>query len=141
MKRIPRRWVPLPFNLSVKRSRTGRGMFTNEPIPRGACIIEYTGTPVAPKDQEDNLGKYLFWTGRGTMIDGNIKSNTARFINHSCRPNCEIDIRKKQIFVFAKRAIKAGEELNYDYDTEYFEEHIKPIGCRCDKCIAKRSAS
>ena len=139
MKRIPRRFAPLPFDLRVKRSRTGRGMFTHEPIPRGACIIEYTGKSVSKEDQEGNLGKYLFWTGRGTMIDGNIKSNTARFINHSCRPNCEIDIRKLRIYVFAKRAIKAGEELTYDYDTEYFEEHIKPRGRLCDKCSELRA--
>ncbi len=140
MKRIPRRWVALPFDLEVRRSRTGRGMFTKEPILRGACIIEYTGRELNKKEQEKG-GKYFFWTSPRTMIDGNIKGNRARFINHSCRPNCEIDIRKQRIFVFAKRAIKAGEELTYDYDTEYFEEHIKPRGCLCDKCREKRGAT
>lgn len=140
MKRIPRRWEALPFDLHIKRSRTGRGVFTREPIMRGACIIEYTGRELSKKEQEKS-GKYFFWTGRGTMIDGNIPSNKARFINHSCRPNCEIDIRKRRIFVFAKRAIRAGEELTYDYDTEYFEEHIKPRGCLCEKCREKRDVT
>jgi uncharacterized protein len=135
MKRIPRRWVPLSFKLQVRRARTGRGVFTHEPILRGSCIIEYTGRELSKKEQERN-GRYFFWTGRGTMIDGNIKGNTARFINHSCRPNCEIDIRKQRVYVFAKRNIRAGEELTYDYDTEYFEEYIKPRGCLCDKCSA-----
>jgi len=72
------------------------------------------------------------------MIDGNIPSNTARLINHSCLPNCEVFTKKHRIYIFAKRNIKAGEELNYDYDKEYFDEHIKPKGCRCNKCILKR---
>lgn len=71
------------------------------------------------------------------MIDGNIKSNTARRINHSCAPNCEIDLYWKRVFIFAKRNIKAGEELTYDYDTEYFDEYIKPKGCKCRKCDSK----
>lgn len=140
MKRIPRRFTPLSFDLQVKRSRTGRGVFTKEKIPRGACIIEYTGRPATGAEIEKDGGKYYFWTSKNTMIDGNIAGNTARFINHSCAPNCEVDIRKRRIYIFAKRAIKAGEELTYDYDTEYFEEHIKPRGCLCTKCIAKRTS-
>jgi SET domain-containing protein len=105
-------------------------MFAFQPIPRGACIIEYTGVPVA-----EERGRYTFETGPGTMIDGNIPSNRAKYINHSCAPNCEIDINDRRVFVFAKRGIRAGEELTYDYDTEYFEEFIKPVGCRCAKCL------
>ncbi len=134
MKKVRRIFKPSAFALKVKRSRTGLGMFTEDPIPRGACIIEYIGRPVSQEEQERNTGKYLFWTGRSTMIDGNIKENKARFINHSCRPNCEVELRNRRIYIFAKRNIKAGEELHYDYDTEYFDEHIKPIGCLCRKC-------
>jgi len=72
------------------------------------------------------------------MIDGSLRSNKARYINHSCAPNCEIDIRNKRVYVFAKRNIKTGEELTYDYDTEYFDMYIKPKGCRCTKCESKK---
>jgi SET domain-containing protein len=128
------RFQPGPYLLRVARSRTGRGIFTESFIPKGSCIIEYLGRPVTEKEQYENRGKYLFWTSDTTMIDGNIKENTAKYINHSCIPNCEVDIYKKRIYVFAKRNIKVGEELHYDYDTEYFEQHIKPKGCLCHKC-------
>lgn len=137
MKKIRRRFQPGNFKLRVRRSASGRGLFADEPIPREACIIEYTGRPLSPAEQ-DKDGKYFFWTSAKTMIDGNIPSNTARFINHSCAPNCYVDLKDRRIYVFAKRAIKTGEELHYDYDTEYFEAHIKPKGCRCAKCTLKR---
>ena len=138
MKKISRRFIPQNFDLKVRRARAGRGLFAEEAIPRGACIIEYSGRTATAKQIKEDKGLYLFWTGAKTMVDGNIPSNKARFINHSCAPNCEIDIRKQRIYVFAKRAIRAGEELTYDYDTEYFNEYIKPYGCRCDKCMKKR---
>ncbi len=133
-KRIRRVYTPGAYKLKVRRSKTGLGVFAEEAIPANACVIEYTGRKVSKKEQYENRGKYLFWTSSKTMIDGNIKSNTARFINHSCAPNCEVYLKDRRIYVFAKRRIRAGEELNYDYDTEYFEQHIKPKGCRCSKC-------
>lgn len=131
---MPRRFQPGTFDLRIKQSRTGRGMFAEEKIPRGACIIEYTGRPATAKQIRENTGKYLFWTSSKTMIDGYIPSNKARFINHSCAPNCEIDIKNQRIYIFAKRPINSGEELTYDYDSEYFDAHIKPHGCLCAKC-------
>jgi hypothetical protein len=133
-KKITRHFTPGDYKLRVRRSRTGLGLYTEEAVPRGACIIEYIGRPCTEKEQFENTGKYLFETSKHTMIDGNIPGNTAKYINHSCAPNCEIDLRKRRIYVFAKRNLKAGEELNYDYDTEYFDAHIKPKGCRCNKC-------
>ena len=131
----PRRiFKPKACKLRIGRSRTGLGMFADGAIPRGACIIEYTGRPATPAEQKANRGKYLFWTSDDTMINGDIKENKARFINHSCRPNCEIDIKNRRIYVFAKKNIKAGEELAYDYGTEYFDMHLKPKGCLCQKC-------
>jgi SET domain-containing protein len=134
MQTIRRHFSPGEYALRVGQSRTGRGLFAQQGIPKGACVIEYIGCPVTEKEQYENRGKYLFWTGKDTMINGNIPTNTARYINHSCAPNCEIDIRKKRIYVFALRRIKPGEELTYDYDEEYFDMHIKPKGCLCKKC-------
>lgn len=134
-KTIRRRFLPGTFLLFIRRSRTGRGLFAGEKIPRGSCIIEYTGRPATEDQMKANTGKYLFWTGRGTMIDGNIPGNKARFINHSCAPNCEIDIKQRRVYIFALRSIQEGEELTYHYGTEYYETHIKPMGCRCIKCL------
>jgi SET domain-containing protein len=129
-----RTWIPSATDVHVRRSSAGRGLFTDSPIPRGACIIEYVGRPATKRQIEADTGLYLFWTSTKTMIDGNVAGNVARFINHSCAPNCEIDIKDRRIYVFAKRAIRAGEELMYDYDTEYFEKHIQPRGCACLRC-------
>jgi SET domain-containing protein len=134
---MKRKFVPGNFDLRIKRSRTGRGVFTFEDIPRGACVIEYTGRPATEAEMQANKGKYLFWTSDSSMIDGNIAGNKARFINHSCAPNCEVDIRKRRVYIFALRNIEAGEELTYDYGDEYFYDHIKPIGCLCTKCAPK----
>ena len=123
-----------PYKLQVKRSRSGLGLFTLEAIPKGARIIEYIGRPVPQAEAETDAGKYFFEVAPGKTIDGNIKENTARYINHSCRPNCEADGPAGRVFISALRAIKPGEELAYDYGKEYFERHIKPKGCKCPKC-------
>ncbi len=130
---MKRRFIPAPFRLAVRRSLSGRGLFTHDRIPKGSCVIEYVGRPATAKQLKENRGKYLFGTSDTSMIDGNIPANTARFINHSCVPNCEIEIRKRRVYVFALRAIAPGEELSYDYGEEYFEIHL--VGrCRCAKC-------
>jgi SET domain-containing protein len=122
------------YALVVRRSRTGRGLFTADPIERGRCIIEYTGRVLAEAETYASTSKYLFAVNERKTIDGFCKTNLARYINHSCRPNCEIQIWRGRIYVMAKRAIKPGEELFYDYDTEYFDAHIRPKGCLCSKC-------
>lgn len=134
-----KKWTPSTFTLRVRRAATGRGLFTEEAIPKGACIIEYTGRPATLEEMARDDGKYLFWTGKTTMINGNIPANKARFINHSCAPNCEADGPEGRIFIIARRAIRAGEELSYDYGKEYFNKHIKPRGCRCAKCVRMRT--
>lgn len=137
MKRI---FTPETFQLRIKRSKAGRGLFSYSSIPNGACIIEYTGRPATEKQMKENTGKYLFWNTTKTMIDGNIAGNRARFINHSCVPNCEIDLKDSRVYVFATRSIRSGEELTFDYDTEYFDLHIKPLGCLCAKCSPDASS-
>ena len=133
MRKKPK-YQPGGFRLRVGNSRAGKGMFTDEKIPKGVCIIEYTGNPATPAQIKADRGKYLFEISETLTIDGNIPSNKARFINHSCAPNCEIEIYKSRVYVFSKRAIRAGEELSYDYDTEYFLQHIYLKGCICLKC-------
>ena len=127
--------VSASFHLTIQRSRSGRGLFTQERIPKGAFVLEYLGRPATPKQMRENRGKYLFWTSDATMIDGNIPKNPARFINHSCAPNCEVRAHNRRIYIFALRAIQPGEELSYDYGQEYFELHLAGK-CRCSKCSA-----
>lgn len=124
-------------DLVVRKSKAGLGLFTNAPIERGGFVIEYVGTMLTQEEANKKGGKYLFEISSRRTVDGSARSNRARYINHSCKPNCEVEIKKGRILIFAKRAIKAGEELSYDYGKEYVDEHIKPFGCRCAPCGVK----
>lgn len=131
---LPKKYRKFQRKLAVRKSATGLGLFTLEPIKKGEFIIEYVGKILTRRQADEKGGKYLFETSANRFIDGTDRKNTARYINHSCRPNCEIEIRRGHVLVFSKRTIEAGEELNYDYGEEYFNEHIKPYGCKCAKC-------
>ena len=119
---------------AVKRSRTGLGLFATELIPKGKRIIEYFGPRVPNDEVEKSNGKYFFGVNSKWSVDGSIRKNIARYINHSCRPNAEAIISKGRIWIWSRRNIKPGEEINYDYGKEYFEGIIKDVGCRCGKC-------
>lgn len=124
------------FALRVGISNTGKGLFATEAMPKGACVIEYIGRPATRAEQLKDDGKYLFWINDTQMINGNIPANAARYINHSCKPNCQVEGPDGKIFIMSLRAIKAGEELTYDYGDEYFDKHIRPKGCKCAKCLS-----
>ncbi len=123
----------------IKRTAHGLGLFALEPIPAGSRIIEYTG-PLISNGEVDKrpTGKYFFGVNSKWSVDGTPRSNLARYINHSCRPNAEAIISGRRVWIWSKRAIKAGEELSYNYGKEYFDVHIKPIGCKCAKCVGPR---
>ncbi len=122
---------------SVKKSSAGLGLFASADIPKGACIIEYVGRVIKGEEEYTSRSKYLFEINSRKTIDGRDRSNTARYINHSCRPNAEIVIHNSRAFIFATRKISSGEEICYDYGKEYFDAHLKPAGCRCPKCAIK----
>ncbi|MFN3464484.1 MAG: SET domain-containing protein [Terricaulis sp.] len=132
-------YIPGDFELVVKRSATGLGLFAESEIPKNACIIEYVGPQITKEQEEKSRSKYLFEIHARKTIDGAPRWNTARYINHSCRPNCEPNIHKGRVFIHAKRKIKPGEELNYDYGKNYFNEFLKDI-CACPKCEEKRAS-
>ena len=137
---MPRKsYIPGDFELVVKRSKTGLGLFTESEIPKGACVIEYTGVPITKEQEEKSRSKYLFEIHARKTIDGAPRWNTARYINHSCRANCEPNIHKGRAFIHAKRRIKPGEELNYDYGKAYFNQYLKEV-CRCPKCEPEKAA-
>jgi SET domain-containing protein len=129
----------------VARSRTGLGLFATREIEKGTRIVEYFGPLLdcrIPKmDAIEN--KYLFELDGRWTIDGSVRRNIARYANHSCRPNAESDVRPrlKKVFIRAIKTIKPGDEITYDYGTDYFREYLKPIGCKCPSCETKRKAA
>ena len=110
----------------------GQGLFAQCNIKKGEFILEYTGKkiPTAVADAMET-SRYLFEIDEEWTIDGSPRSNTARYINHSCNPNTEAEIVDGHIMITAVQNIKKGEELTIDYDTEYFDEFIRPVGCKC----------
>lgn len=121
-------------NVKVKRGLSGLGLFAGEDIKKGEIIIEYIGD-ILTKEEADkvNTNQYLFEVSRNRTIDGRSRGNIARYANHACggSENAESDVKKGRVFVKAIKNIKEGEEITYDYGEEFFDEYIKPHGCRC----------
>ncbi|WP_342363224.1 SET domain-containing protein [Terrarubrum flagellatum] len=127
-----------PFR--VARSAAGLGLFATDIIEKGKFIIEYDGPRLSNKELEEHTGaRYFFEVNSRWTIDGSPRWNTARYINHSCRPNAEPHEIRGRIKIKAKRRIQPGEEITYDYGKTYFDEFIGPHGCRCPKCAEKKS--
>ena len=126
----------------VGRSRTGLGLFATRDIEKGTRIAEYTGPLLDCRRPEHDAieNKYLFELNGRWTIDGSVRRNIARYANHSCRPNAESDVRPRlrKVFIRAIKAIRAGDEITYDYGTDYFKAYLKPIGCKCASCEVKR---
>lgn len=126
----------------------GRGGFATRRIRKGTRIIEYTGERItdAEADRRYDDSKmarhhtFLFTLDDGTCIDAAVNGNDARFINHSCAPNCEAVMDGKRIFIEALRTIEAGEELTYDYryertpDTTREDEQLYVCHCGAPTC-------
>jgi hypothetical protein len=134
--------IPSSKPYRVGRSRTGLGLFATKPIKKGSKIIRYFGPLLDSKKKKDDAieNKYLFELNNRWTIDGSVRKNIARYINHACKPNAESDVkpRKRKVIIRAIKNIEPGEEINYDYGTDYFKAYLKPIGCKCDACEKKR---
>ena len=126
----------------IGRSRTGLGLFATKPIKKGSKIVRYFGPLLDSRNKKHDgvENKYLFELNGRWTIDGSVRKNVARYINHACRPNAESDVsaRKRKVVIRARKNIEPGEEINYDYGTDYFKAYLKPIGCKCDSCERKR---
>jgi len=122
----------------------GRGVFATRTIRKGADIIEYRGKRVTmdeadelPDSDPDNpFHTFLFELSDGRVIDAGQRGNAARWINHSCRPNCEpYEDDDFRVFIAAKRTIRAGEELSYDYKLNVpgrrTARMLADYACRC----------
>ena len=122
---------------AVKNSRpgTGLGLFATTVIKKRDFILEYTGTRIPTRIADELATKYLFEIDSEWTIDGASRSNTARYINHDCHPNTEAEISEDdRIMISAIQDIAAGIELTIDYGDEYFDEFIRPSGCKCASC-------
>jgi SET domain-containing protein len=133
-----------PPLVRVRRSNVhGMGVFATRAIRQGKRIIEYRGERIShaqadrrydDKDESDNH-TFLFIVDRKTVIDAGVDGNDARFINHSCDPNCESVTQARRVFIKAIRDIAAGDELAYDYQIQRDDDDPANIdavfACRC----------
>ena len=122
------------FAIRKSRPGLGHGLFATQAMRKGDFILEYTGHKIPTLLADTLKARYLFEIDRRWTVDGSERSNIARYINHSCDPNCEAELRQGHILIHAARDIKKGEELGMNYGEEYFDEFIRPIGCKCFKC-------
>jgi SET domain-containing protein len=119
---------------AVRRSPIhGKGVFALGIIPKGTRIIEYKGERISHEEADKRYSELhansphtmLFTVNDEVVIDATRRGNSARWINHSCAPNCEIEDENDRIFIDARRDIHSGEELSYDYNLQLGEPHTK----------------
>ena len=127
----------------IKKSNIdNRGLYAATNIKKNTKIIEYKGKIITVKETETNQkfdndkAIYLFNLNKKYDLDGDFKYNTARLINHSCDPNCEVDGVGLKLWIYAIKDIKKNEELTYDYGFS-FDKDYKDFPCRCGarKCV------
>ncbi len=116
----------------------GQGLFARSHIPAGTRVIEYVGHTITKRESLERCernNEYIFALDGERDLDGSVEWNLARLINHHCAPNCEAELREGSIWVMAKRNIRAGEEItfNYAYDLESYREH--PCRCGASECV------
>ena len=127
----------------IKKSNIdNRGLYAATNIKKNTKIIEYKGKIITVKETETNpkfdndKAIYLFNLNKKYDLDGDFKYNTARLINHSCDPNCEVDGVGLKLWIYALKDIKKNEELTYDYGFS-FDKDYKDFPCKCGakKCV------
>jgi len=143
-QKIPAKALRQPRFLKVRRSRFhGLGVFTSRAVPAGTLLLEYLGERITHAEAaeryyaspEPDAFVLLFTVNRSTVIDGGVGGRAARYVNHSCDPNCEADEIDGRIFITSIRDIPAGAELTYDYNMEAPQplprDWRRRYACRC----------
>lgn len=132
-----------------KSSIHNNGVFAAKDIPKGTMVIEYVGDKITKaesdrryelqvekvKKDKTNGTVYIFELNKRHDVDGSVSWNTAKYINHSCDPNCEVEMIKGHIWILALRDIKKGEEISYDYgyDWDNYDDH--KCMCGAKNCV------
>ena len=141
--------MTLPFEIRPS-PKQGLGAFATRPIPSGTRLIEYTGERLTPEEADarypDVAGEgerhhtYLFAIDDDVVVDAAVGGNEARFINHSCAPNCDAVIEDGRIWIETIRDVAPGEELAYDYAYVLEQRHTPaakrryPCNCGAPTC-------
>jgi SET domain-containing protein len=121
----------------------GLGAFARKEIPRGTRLIEYTGEKISyaesdrryPDEKDERHHTFLFTLNSKQIVDAAFDGNDARFINHSCNPNCDAYIERGHIWIESIKRIPPDAEPTYDYQYEYLDEYTDEdlafYACRC----------
>lgn len=126
----------------------GRGVFALLHIPKHTRVIEYKGERISHEEADERYGEehensthtMLFAVNEEIVIDATRWGNSARWINHSCVPNCEVADEDSRIFIETRREVCPGEELTYDYNLQLGEPHTAaakrahPCYCGARRC-------
>jgi len=137
-----------PYIVIKKSGIHNKGVFARLDIRKGTRVIEYAGEKITTKEgdkrsdihadkhkkNQANGAVYIFELNKKYDIDGSVWWNTAKFINHSCDPNCETDIIKGKIWIIAIKDIKKGQEISYDYAYDLEDWHEHPCRCGATNC-------
>lgn len=139
-----------PYIIKRKSSIHGYGIFAKRFIPKETRVVEYIGEKITKaeaerrgpklveyaKSHKEHGAVYLFELNKKYDIDGHVHYNTAKYINHSCDPNCEVQIIRGHIWIIALRNINESEELFYNYGYDDLQEyHEHPCYCGADRCV------
>jgi uncharacterized protein len=134
----PRRHPLVKICVRVGPSRiAGQGLFAEQDIKQGTKIIRYIGEKIAHEESDRRLAAgnvYIFGLDERYAIDGDMPKNTARFINHSCAPNCHTEQFGNTIWFVAIKNVRAGEELTYNYGYDDEDYANNPCHCGAKHC-------
>jgi uncharacterized protein len=130
--------VPGPGLFIQESAIQGMGVFAEKNFRKGTRVIEYVGERIDKTDSGRRCAEnnpFIFYLDEEWDLDGNAPWNPARLINHSCDPNCEAQYLEGRVWITARRSIKKGEEItfNYGYDLEDFKDY--PCRCGAANCV------
>ena len=148
-KKKPTPKAKLPAHLRLGRLGVhGYGLFARAFMAAGEKVIEYVGPRITKAESRRrelariarrNAGGdgcvYDFELNQRHDLNGDVPWNLARRINHSCGPNCVVDIIRGRIWILARRDIAPGEELNYNYGFDFADWHLHPCRCGAAECV------
>ena len=136
--------------ITIKKSKIhNNGAFAKQNILKGIRIIEYRGERVTKEEgtyrekisvmkskrNERNAATYIFELNKEYDIDGDVPYNMAKFINHSCSPNCEVEVKNGHIWFISKKNIKKYEELTCNYGFSLNDCKSHPCKCGSENCV------